>query len=944
MRFALALLVLAPLGCATTADTGGPDDAGRPDRVDDAGGGDVDGEALEEEGTEAGDDGGRPFCDDPTACDGGPCVDGTCCDGPCDGPCEACNVPGAEGTCTAIPYGDDPDEECIEEFPATCGTRGVCDGARACAMFGAETPCDDGNPCTTDDACDGSGSCYGYSPTACEPGSGNQCCTGACDAASGCFTGTGECAETCETNRLVVGLVCVGCGPAAAVGLCTGGTTHDCTATAHPLCEEVRCGGATYYCTNAGGTWAWRTGVACDDEQGCTYTDACFGGACTGTSYACVSEPCLRRTCDGAGGCDEVPSTAATECGTVACPPDSCSGTTWYDYAAECTSRCDGGGNCVACTCLPTATTCSVGPANVCCTAACSAATGCRTVPASCGSADACTDPYSLTVGSVCNGCGPAGANGVCGGGGTFVCNGTTHTECQTIACGGTTFYCTRLGGIWQWRASANCDDGSSCTWGDACGASGCVGTAIDCTSTDCLTRSCNGTSACSEIPRPPGTSCGSSGCLPDSCSSGTWFNYPASCASTCDGAGACNPCSCTPTTTACVVGAGNECCAAECSPTAGCSTSFGLCADSCADPNVLTAGRVCTGCGPNGASGDCAAGTTTTCNTTTHSTCQSVTCGGSAYTCTNLSGTWQWRSGDSRCDDGNLCTANDRCTGASCAGTIVDCTSTPPCITRACNGTATCTVTYNTGTGCDDGDACTTGETCNASGGCTGGISSAVCPDGACNCGETRCTCEADCGAHCGNSVCDCGETGATCPADCAVCPAGLVLSTWDSGTDGWVWDDLWRRSGGALVAGAGSGHCSGSYTDNLTYPTDVDLSGCTTATLRFSARLADDAAWDRESSTDKNQRLYVECSGDSGGSWTSLVPSPWPTNQSACATSYCDGNLGLDRSFSWTSQAITLPAACRTTRVRFRFRANGTCIWDLMNPGWYVDSVSLN
>ena len=52
------------------------------------------------------------------------CADGLCCDRACDGTCEACDLPGREGTCRAIPTGTDP--------AAECGALHVCDGHGAC--------------------------------------------------------------------------------------------------------------------------------------------------------------------------------------------------------------------------------------------------------------------------------------------------------------------------------------------------------------------------------------------------------------------------------------------------------------------------------------------------------------------------------------------------------------------------------------------------------------------------------------------------------------------------------------------------------------------------------------------------------------------------------------------------------------------------------------------
>jgi hypothetical protein len=50
----------------------------------------------------------------------------------------------------------------------------------------------------------------------------------------------------------------------------------------------MACGGTTYHCTNAGGSWAWRTSTTCDDGDAETHDDTCqTDGTCVG-SAACT--------------------------------------------------------------------------------------------------------------------------------------------------------------------------------------------------------------------------------------------------------------------------------------------------------------------------------------------------------------------------------------------------------------------------------------------------------------------------------------------------------------------------------------------------------------------------------------------------------------------------------------------------------------------------------
>ncbi|HUT78815.1 MAG TPA: hypothetical protein VM285_14055, partial [Polyangia bacterium] len=229
-------------------------------------------------------------CDGSDDCGGGPCADGFCCDSPCDSACESCALAGSEGGCTAIAAGADPDQECAEQAPATCGTTGSCDGAGGCALYGTEMLCDDGEVCTVDDACDGEGGCAGEPPAICDPGPANECCEPGCSSTDGCLTTAGDCPETCGVSELLVGASCSGCGPANAEGTCGGGTLHTCSDGEHTACQELTCAGEDQVCTNAGGIWQWRADPACADGDPCTWGDACQGGSCQGTPYSCTSD------------------------------------------------------------------------------------------------------------------------------------------------------------------------------------------------------------------------------------------------------------------------------------------------------------------------------------------------------------------------------------------------------------------------------------------------------------------------------------------------------------------------------------------------------------------------------------------------------------------------------------------------------------------------------
>jgi hypothetical protein len=146
---------------------------------------------------------GQPCAED-AHCASEHCADGVCCDAACTGQCEACNMSGSEGTCSAVagpPRGSRPE----------CGGTGVCMGAcdgtarQACAFPGSNVQCSE-RTCSANvqravGTCSGAGFC-GAVETVCAP-----------------FTcGATACQTTCATSDdCAAGFVCQqgGCVPPA---------------------------------------------------------------------------------------------------------------------------------------------------------------------------------------------------------------------------------------------------------------------------------------------------------------------------------------------------------------------------------------------------------------------------------------------------------------------------------------------------------------------------------------------------------------------------------------------------------------------------------------------------------------------------------------------------------------------------------------------------------
>lgn len=130
------------------------------------------------------DGGGPQRCLQNSECSSGVCADGFCCDRDCKGTCEACDLVGKQGTCSAVPQNQDPDKECAGDHELCAGS---CDGNSACSFPSEGTVCESSCEAVSSSeyrvrTCDGQGTCIA-SPTV------ESCGFNRCIAESGCISG-----------------------------------------------------------------------------------------------------------------------------------------------------------------------------------------------------------------------------------------------------------------------------------------------------------------------------------------------------------------------------------------------------------------------------------------------------------------------------------------------------------------------------------------------------------------------------------------------------------------------------------------------------------------------------------------------------------------------------------------------------------------------------------
>ncbi|MEE2778951.1 MAG: hypothetical protein VYE15_00405, partial [Myxococcota bacterium] len=581
-------------------------------------------------------------CDDDDPCTlGDTCLDGVCqgdyeldCECQIDAEClpqEDANLCNGTLFCdlSSLPYRCEVNPETVKTCEPLTGPGSQCQevvcipGSGVCVTQADNEGglCDDGNPCTVNATCS-NGACDGGESISCDDG--NPCTDDSCSPDSGCTHVDNQ--QPCDDDNVcTVGDLC-------SQGACQGGDPLACD-------DGNPC--TTSGCLENQGCVQEPIDGPCDDGNSCTTEDSCDGGFCVGAgSLVCDDgNPCTYDVCLLDGGCDHEPKIGACSdgdpctvgevcedglctpgtpvdcddqnpCTDDACGVDGLCVHVGFDGPCDDGNACTYGDQCVGGVCSPEGAD-SCDDDNPCTTDTCTVGGGCEHSPNSlpCNDLDVCT-----TV-DIC-------AGGTCVGGNTLACddqNPCTEDLCQPG------FGCVHT------PTDGDCDDQNPCSVGDQCASGVCMpGSAL----------LCDDTNPCTDDLCEPDTGC-THGVNQAPCDDGSACTIN----DTCDG-GLCQ----------------------------------GQLSDACLDYNPCTDDA-----------------------------------------CDDALGCLHTPNSDP-CDDLNACTTNDQCVNGFCKPiSSVDCNDANGCTDDSCEPDVGCIHTANDAP-CDDGDVCTAFDKC-ADSGCYGGI-----------------------------------------------------------------------------------------------------------------------------------------------------------------------------------------------------------------------------
>ncbi len=682
---------------------------------------------------------GKPFCDKgalPWSCKINPATVVSC-SAADDTACSKAVCDAKTGACAAAP---------IE------ATAKVCTGT-ACTFVAATpdpkappTPCDDGNVCTVGEVC-GAGVCKA-SADVCKCGSDADCASkedgDACNGTLYCDLQKGS----CELNPATV-IHCQTVDDTACSKHVCYPKSGLCAPAPVELAELVCADKACAYALKKPGSNASKP-TPCDDGNACTSGEACALGACSGGVDTCACSKdadCAKLddgdVCNGVPYCDKAKqscvanpksvvvcqSVGDTACAKNACDPKSgaCAPTSVGKTVEVCAeiagkTQCvlevsaeaealgvgcqDGdpctksdvckGGSCVAgaytCACSADKDCLGQDDGNVCNgTMFCDKAKGtCKHNPATIVTCPTVADTPCLK-----NACHPS----------TGVCQAVAIAKAQSVCSGVDCHFEVRLGA--ESTVTVACEDGATCTKGDACGGGICKPGVFTCecdSNVDCAAKDdgnlCNGVPYCdksnlaapkckenpaSAVLCPPSQSfCAQNACDPalgtcvqvaahqgKSCDDGTLCTEADACdggqckgnALVCDDGNACSNDSCV-SAKGCVhafkgCDDGNGCTVDVCDGKTGACVhdAVALDAKGCSDGDPCTLGDACK-------AGSCSSGPPPLCPAPKEA-CQQAQCvpqGASAYQCVTV-----LASDGTPCEGGGGCTLDAVCSKGAC-------------------------------------------------------------------------------------------------------------------------------------------------------------------------------------------------------------------------------------------------------------------------------------
>ncbi len=622
--------------------------------------------------------------------------------------CDLGCVEGEPGEAQCVFADGDAEEEIDIELEGNCS-----DGSFTCAGWdfnhnGISFACENGG-WTLNESCNCGPCMDGHCTTACEY-SLDHCADETTlfysDPRPGCCTGY---FESCPPGE-VCNLLYDGCVDSDVDGDAEYNENGNCYYPETPVCfaaggiygndKGVKCGtdGALYYCSpqleyetctksclcrivtecgngecidEGNGQAECLTQPDGDDDGG----EMEFNDSCTPGRLFCVNDGTniyqVQCNQDGNGyGHEQFCMTANNPCSEYTCSDDV--GCVYTPNSDPCDDglSCTTNDHCSSGVCKGTAVACPPSP-SICKDNVCLEQSGCTLV----NNTKLCEDGNLCTVNDRCH-------NGICRAGSPLVCP-SDGNEC-------TQEFCKVDKGCTTQIITGSCDDNLDCTGGDHCENGECMGDPLECAQPDsqCQAAECVEGQGCVVFDLEGSCSDGNACTANDRCSGGVCVPGPAlSCPDD-----------------------GNVCTDEYCDPASGCRSTNNT--KPCNDGLGCTQNDICNG-------GQCN-GTPIVCQDDGNVCTDAACVEGSGCVQTNNS---------KPCNDGRICTTNDKCSGGVCSGSAVVCADDHnSCTTESCVEGTGCQSTPLNGTSCSDSNACTSGDTC-VSGVCTG--SAINCSDG---------------------------------------------------------------------------------------------------------------------------------------------------------------------------------------------------------------------